>query len=160
MNARPAPAPATTPASVTTPSSAPSSRPAAPARPQAAPRRRPWSPASERALAMLRLFPVEEAALPRLHVEPARADGDLRVYDRPTGHRLRIYTPRIDEQFRAGHRARRWYVRPAGDAAAEPRGPGFASAGAALDAVAAGRWSFSALNAERRPPRLRVIWPR
>jgi hypothetical protein len=109
---------------------------------------------------MLRLFPVAEAAVPRIHVESARADGAWRVYDRPTGQRLLVYTPRLNRQFQGGHRAGRWYVRPAGDLGAEPRGPGFATARAALDAVAAGRWSFAALLADPRRPRVRVIWPR
>ncbi|MFO0892135.1 MAG: hypothetical protein U0790_23730 [Isosphaeraceae bacterium] len=139
-------------------SSRPDLIPAPPARPAAA--RRPWNASSRRALAMLDRFPVAAAPLPRLHVErPGTAEG-LRILDRPTGQRLTVYTPRFDSQFKAGHRSGRWYVRPVDDGGVEPRGPSFASAKAAVEAIAAGRWSFAALLAERHGLRLRVIWPR
>jgi hypothetical protein len=108
---------------------------------------------------MLRLFPVEAPALPRVHVERPCGDEGLRVLDRPTGQRLLVYAPRFNAQFRSGHRPGRWYVRPCDDVGAEPRGPSFATAKAAVEAVAAGRWSFPAVLADRPGPRLRVIWP-
>ena len=70
-------------------------------------RYRPWNQGSRRALAMLRLFPVEAAPLPRVHLEAAGADSGLQVFDRPTGQRLLVYTPRFNTQFQAGHRAGR-----------------------------------------------------
>jgi hypothetical protein len=109
---------------------------------------------------MLQLFPVAAAAVPRLHVEQPRAGVGLRILDRPTGQRLLVYTPRIDAQYQAGHHYGRWYVRPSGDVGVEPRGPSFTTAKAAVEAVAAGRWSFPAILSERRTQRLRVIWPR
>jgi hypothetical protein len=109
---------------------------------------------------MLRLFPVEATAIPRLHVEHPRAGVGLRVLDRPTGQRLLVYTPRIDAQYQAGHHYGRWYVRLSGDVGVEPRGPSFATAKAAVEAVAAGSWSFPAILSERRGQRLRVIWQR
>ena len=131
-----------------------------PAGPSRTARRRPRNQASQRALAMLKLFPVAAATVPRIHIEkPASVEG-LRIFDRPTGQRLVVYTPRFNSQFKAGHHSGRWYVRPVDDAGLEPLGPSFATAKAAVEAVASGRWSFTALLAERQGLRLRVIWPR
>jgi hypothetical protein len=109
---------------------------------------------------MLKLLPVDAAAVPRVHVEPSRPDGSLRVLDRPTGEHLLVYTPRFNSQFRAGHRSGRWYVRPLCSVGVVPLGPGFATARTAVEAVSAGRWSFSGILADRRRLPLRVIWPR
>src|SRR4051794_5386824 len=65
-------------------------------------RRRSLSPASAQALAMLTLWPVHATPVPRVHVEPRRPDGTLRVLDRPTGQQLVVYTPSFAQQFRAG----------------------------------------------------------
>lgn len=115
---------------------------------------------------MLTLLPVHAAPLGRVHVGPKRPDGTLRVLDRPTGQMLLIYTPRFTAQFRAGHRAGRWYVRPALHVGAEPRSREFTSARSAVEAVEAGGWRLAnPQNAGgdgdggRVPrPALRVIW--
>ena len=85
--------------------------------------------------------------LPRLHVSPRRADGRLYIHDRLTSAELLVYTPVFNSQFRSGHRAGRWYVRPADEVGVTPRSVGFATAREAVEAIARGAW------------RLRVIFP-
>lgn len=92
-------------------------------------------------------FSLAGSPLPRLHVSPRRADGRLYIHDRLTGAELLVYTPAFRSQFRAGHRASRWYVRPADEVGLEPRSVGFATAREAVEAIARGAW------------RLRVIFP-
>jgi hypothetical protein len=111
------------------------------------PRRR--SPSSSGALAMLTLLPVHAPAVPRVHVEPRHPNGTLRVLDRISGERLLVYTPRFTAQFDAGHRAGRWYVRPANHVGIDLRSHSFASSRAAIEAVTAGRWSKGPAVASR-----------
>jgi hypothetical protein len=106
---------------------------------------------------MLTLLPVHATPVPRVHVQPRRPDGTLRVLDRPTGQQLVVYTPRFIHQFRAGHRSGRWYVRPATCVGSEPQSPGFVSARAAIEALTAGRWSLESLLANRGGLPLRVV---
>jgi hypothetical protein len=113
---------------------------------------------SRRALAMLARLPIHAAAVPCLHVQPRLPDGTLRVLDRPTGRQLIIYTPQYTHQFRAGHRALRWYVRPAAHVGCEPESPSFATARSAIEAVAMGRWSLDSLMSLRAGLPLRVVW--
>ncbi len=115
---------------------------------------------SRRALAMLAHLPIHAAPVPLLHVQPRLADGTLRVLDRPTGRQLIIYTPHYTPQFRAGHRARRWYVRPAAHVGCVPESPSFATARSAIEAVATGRWSLDSLSSIRAGLPLRVVWTR
>jgi hypothetical protein len=114
---------------------------------------------SRRALAMLECLPILAAPVPWLHVQPRLPDGTLRVLDRPTGRQLIIYTPQYTPQFRAGHRAQRWYVRPSAYVGCEPESPSFATARSAIEAVAAGRWSLASLMSLRAGLPIRVIWP-
>jgi hypothetical protein len=112
-------------------------------------------------MAMLRLAPLGGFALPRLHVEPRQAAGGLRVFDRPSGSHVLVYTPSYSSQFRAGHRAGRWYVRSTTHVGGRPQSHAFDTAREAVEAVGRGDW---ALTAERPaatppPPRLRVVWP-
>jgi hypothetical protein len=113
---------------------------------------------SRRALAMLARLPIHAAAVPCLHVQPRLPDGTLRVLDRPTGRQLIIYTPQYTPQFRAGHRARRWYVRLSAHVGCEPESPSFATARSAIEAVAMGRWSLDSLMSLRAGLPLRVVW--
>ncbi len=115
---------------------------------------------SQRALAMLRLLPIQRAAVPRIHVSPRQPDGTLRVHDRPTGQELVIYTPRFNRQFQSGHRAGRWYVRPAAHVGSDPQSPSFSTARTALQAVTTGHWSLDSVLASRAASALRVRWPR
>lgn len=85
--------------------------------------------------------------LPRLHVSPRRPDGRLYVHDRLTGAELVVYTPLFNSQFRSGHRAGRWYVRPADEVGVALRSVGFGTAREAVEAVTRGAW------------RLRVVFP-
>ena len=98
-------------------------------------KRRATNPASAHALAMLTLHPVFSTAVSRLHVGPRGTDGSMLVDDRASGRRFRVYTPRLDSQFRAGYRAGLWYVRTPGDVEPSPRSPGFPTAGAAIDTL-------------------------
>jgi hypothetical protein len=116
------------------------------------------APSSRRALAMLASLPIDAAPVPCLHVQPRLPDGTLRVLDRPTGRRLIIYTPQYTPQFRAGHRALRWYIRAAAHAGCEPESPSFATARSAIEAVATGRWSLGSLMSLRAGLPLRVVW--
>jgi hypothetical protein len=124
------------------------------------PARRPTVPTSARDLAMLRTAPLGGFAPPRLHVEPRQADGGLRVLDRPSGTHVLVYTPRLASQFRAGHRAGRWYVRSLTHVGGAPQSLDFDTARAAVEAVGRGAWTARPTRADatRRPPRLRVIW--
>jgi len=108
---------------------------------------------------MLTLLPVHATAVPRVHVEPRQPDGTLRVLDRPTGQQLIVYTPRFTQQFRAGHRSARWYVRPVTHVGSDPRSLSYPTARGAIEAVTAGRWSLGSSSATGTDPRLRVIWP-
>jgi hypothetical protein len=109
---------------------------------------------------MLTLLPIHTAPVKRVHVDKRQPDGTLRVFDRPTGQNLVVYTPRFTEQLRAGHRAGRWYVRPLLYVGLQPQSLGFASARGAIEAVSAGAWDLKAPSAKRRHPvLLRVIWP-
>lgn len=124
------------------------------------PARRPTVPTSARDLAMLRTAPLGGFALPRLHVEPRQADGGLRVLDRPSGTHVLIYTPRHLGQFRAGHRAGRWYVRSLTHVGGQPQSLDFDTARAAVEAVGRGAWKPRPTRAAAASsaPRLRVIW--
>ncbi len=109
---------------------------------------------------MLTLLPVHDAPVNRVHVANRQPDGTLRVFDRPTGQHLLVYTPRFTEQFRAGHRASRWYVRPLIYVGVKPQSHGFATARGAIEAVSSGTWNLTAPVAKHRGPlALRVIWP-
>ena len=113
---------------------------------------------SRRALAMLTRLPIHATPVPYLHVQPRLADGTVRVLDRPTGGQFIVYTPQYKPQFQAGHRARRWYVRPAAHLGCEPESPNFATARSAIEAVAMGRWSLASLMSPRAGLPLRVVW--
>jgi hypothetical protein len=120
-------------------------------------RSRPRSPQAHSALAMLRLFPVDVSPLPRVHVRPDPPHGSLRVYDRPSSQDFLVYTPRFRAQFRAGHRFGRWYVRPLRSVGAHPESRSFATAKAAIEALAAGSWKLGGPS-ELSHRKLRVIW--
>jgi hypothetical protein len=122
------------------------------------PKTRSHALSSERALAMLARLPLHAAPIPCLHVQPRLPDGTLRVLDRPTGRQLIIYTPKYTPQFRAGHRAYRWYVRPAAHVGCKPESPSFATARSAIEAVATGRWNLASLMSLRAGLPLRVVW--
>ncbi|MHB1556516.1 MAG: hypothetical protein ACYC61_03430, partial [Isosphaeraceae bacterium] len=125
--------------------------------PSPAPRRRPTDGSSARALAMLTRRPVFAAAVPQLHVGGRAVDGSILVDDRADERRVRVYTPRLNSQFRAGYRAGLWYVRTPGDVEPSPRSPGYPTRAAALDslrAVPRGRTSPSV----RGGVPCRVIW--
>lgn len=123
--------------------------------------RRPTAPSSARDMAMLRLAPLDGFAVPRLHVEPRQVDGGLRVFDRPSGTHVLVYTPCYTGQFRAGHRAGRWYVRSLTEVGSQPQSRDFATARAAVDAVAQDAWKQPAARPSpaTAAPRLQVIWP-
>ena len=109
---------------------------------------------------MLTLLPVFATPVPRLHVEPRSPDGRLIVYDRALGERFVVYAPRFVSEFRGGHRAGQWYLRPVSDVGPAPRSLAFSTARAAIEALKAGRWSLSITPRYRPDPRLRVIWSR
>jgi hypothetical protein len=118
------------------------------------------SPPSSRALAMLTLLPIHAAAVSRVHVDKRQPDGTIRVFDRPTGQHLLVYSPRFTQQFRAGHRAGRWYVRPLIYVGVRPQSHAFATARGAIEAVSAGTWDLKApVRNCRTPWPHRVIWP-
>ncbi len=125
--------------------------------PAAGQRRRRTDPSSARALAMLSRRPIFAAAVPQLHVGGRVADGSLVVNDRAADRRFRLYTPRLNSQFRAGYRAGLWYLRAAGDFEPSPRSPGFPTTAAALDSLRAVRRDGSA-PAARGGQHCRVIW--
>jgi len=102
-------------------------------------------------------FSLVGSPLPRLHVSPRRADGRLYVHDRLTGSELVIYTPLFNSQFRSGHRAGRWYVRPANEVGLTPRSVGFATAREAVEAVARGAWKLRVIFPNSVEPEPRVL---
>jgi hypothetical protein len=144
-------------ATTTTPVPPPSTPPVAPAR-KAKVHRLPVYPGSAQALAMLTLWPVFATPVPRLHVEPKAPDGRLIVYDRASGEQFVVYAPRFVSQFRGGHRAGQWYLRPVSDVGTTPRSLAFPTARAAIETLKGGRWSLSSTPRYRPDPRLRVIW--
>jgi hypothetical protein len=123
-------------------------------------RRLPRYPESVEALKMLTLHPVFATPVPRHHVEPRCADGSRLVLDRATRERFIVYSPRYVAQFRAGHRAGRWYLRATSDSSNAPRSLGFATAGAAVEALRAGEWGTARSRPDHRlaGTRVRVIW--
>ena len=74
---------------------------------------------------MLTRQPIFADPVPQVHIGPRGADGSILVDDRASDRRFLVYTPRLDSQFRAGHRAGLWYVRTPGDVEPSPRSPGF-----------------------------------
>ena len=120
----------------------------------------PRYPGSAEALNMLTLRPVFTTPVPRHHVESRAPDGSRLVHDRATSERFVVYSPRFVDQFKAGHRAGLWYLRPSTDVEATPRSVGFPTALAAVEAVRAGEWRLSRSHPDRdRPGKpCRVIW--
>ena len=111
----------------------------------------------EATMAMLTLRPVFATPIARHHVEPRSPDGTLTVHDRATNDRFLVYSPRFDHQFRAGHKAGKWYLRRLTDLGAAPRSPAFPAAAAAVKALQAGRWSIPAKTRYRSRASLRII---
>jgi hypothetical protein len=121
--------------------------------------RRPVARAgSARALAMLMRHPLSSAPVPRHHVEPRVVDGTLIVNDRASDEQFKVYTPRFLSQFRSGHHAGLWYLRPVADAGTTPRSRGFATARDAVEALRDASWSLSVPTARHRHAGCRVIW--
>jgi hypothetical protein len=120
----------------------------------------PRIPGSAEALNLLTLRPVFATPVPRHHVESRAPDGSRLVQDRATSERFVVYSPRFIYQFKAGHRAGLWYLRPSADVEATPRSVGFPTARAAVEAMRADRWSLSRLRPNHECPRnpCRVIW--
>jgi len=114
---------------------------------------------ASRALAMLTLLPVHATSVPRVHVEPRQPDGTLKILDRFTGQQLIVYTPRFTQQFRAGHRSGRWYVRPVTHVGIDPTSQSFATARGAIQGVTTGRWSLRSNSAKGPREQVRVLWP-
>jgi len=86
-------------------------------------------------------------------------DGSLVVLDRTTSERMVVYTPRFQAQFSGGHRASCWYIRPAAHVGAAPVSRAFATARAAIQALAENRWRLVQPAAGKTASRpLRVIW--
>jgi hypothetical protein len=83
----------------------------------------------------------------------------LRVLDRFTGQQLIVYTPRFTQQFRAGHRSGRWYVRLVTHVGTDPTSQSFSTARGAIQGVTAARWSLRSSSANGPQERVRVIWP-
>jgi hypothetical protein len=96
--------------------------------------------------------------VPRHHVEPRAPDGSRLVHDRATNQRFVVYSPRFVYQFRAGHRAGRWYLRLTTDAGTAPRSVEFPTALDAILALRAGDWRLSHPRRHRPAKRCRVIW--
>ncbi len=120
----------------------------------------PRYPGSAEALKMLTLRPVFATPVPRHHIEPRAPDGSRRVLDRATSEQFVVYSPRFVYQFRAGHHAGLWYLRPMTDAGTIPRSVGFPTARAAVAALRAGRWGLSSSPRDRdvAGAPCRVIW--
>jgi hypothetical protein len=120
----------------------------------------PRYPGCAQALQLLTLYPVHATAVPRLHVAPRWPDGSRLVYDRATSDRFVVYSPRFAQQFRAGYRARLWYVRAKSDPGDTPQSVGFTSVHEAVEAVRRDRWRSAHAQADRvrnfRP--CRVSW--
>jgi hypothetical protein len=106
-----------------------------------------------RALAMLSLLPVTEIPIPRVHVGGRQMNGAVRVFDRPSGESVVIYTPSFTQQFSSGHRAGRWYVRKPTHVGVVPRSLSFPTVKAAIKAVEAGRWALASAAPSRRDGR-------
>ena len=123
-------------------------------------RRQPTYPGSAEALSMLTLRPVFNTPVPRHHVEPRAADGALVIHDRATSEQFVVYSPRFGHQFRAGHHAGLWYLRPAQDLGATPRSTGFRTARAAVEALRDGDWRLPVVKGRvhRRGTDCRVNW--
>jgi hypothetical protein len=115
------------------------------------------NPSSASALAMLTRQPIFAASMPQIHVGPRAADGSILVDDRASNRRFRVYTPRLNSQFRAGYRAGLWYLRSAGDADPSPRSTGFPTPSAAVDTLRATSREFTR-QAPSHGTRCRVIW--
>jgi hypothetical protein len=109
-------------------------------------------------MAMFTWLPIDAAALPRVHVEPRRPDGTLRLLDRFTGQQLIVYTPRYTQQFRAGHLFKHWYIRPLTHVGIEPVSQGYPTARAAVEDVTTGCWSIRSERAGAAQNRIPVIW--
>ena len=109
---------------------------------------------------MLTLRPVFTTPVPRHHVEPRAADGTLVVHDRATNEQFVVYSPRFVYQFRAGHHAGLWYLRPARDAGATPRSKAFHTAQAAVEALRGGVWRLQDAKGRiaRRGTSCRISW--
>jgi hypothetical protein len=120
----------------------------------------PRYPGCAAALSMLTLRPVFATPVPRHHVERKAPDGSRQVYDRAASERFVVYSPRFVYQFRAGHHAGLWYLRPLTDVGAIPRSVGFPTARAAVEALRAGDWrpSRSSPYRDRHPKPCRVSW--
>jgi hypothetical protein len=108
---------------------------------------------------MLTLRPVFATPVPRHHVEPRGPDGSRLVHDRATNERFVVYSPRLVHEFRAGHRAGLWYLRPIAELDTTPRSAGFPSAHAAVEALRAGTWRASRSRRQSAGKPCRVIWP-
>jgi len=115
--------------------------------------------AAFRAIGFRSASPLVGSPLPRLHVSPRRADGRLYVHDRLTGAELVVYTPRFNSQFRSGHRAGRWYVRPVDEVGVALRSVDFGTAREAVEAVARGAWRFRVIFPNPAEPAPRVSKP-
>jgi hypothetical protein len=115
------------------------------------------APSSAHALTMLTRQSIFAAPVPRLHVGPRGADGSMLVDDRASDWRFRVYTPRLDSQFRAGYRAGLWYVRTLGDVETTPRSPGFSTPAVAVDMLCSASRRLP-VQTSRQGPRCRVIW--
>jgi hypothetical protein len=124
------------------------------------PRWPPAYPGSAEALCLLTLRPVFATPVPRHHVAPRAPDGKLVVDDRATGEQFVVYSPRFIFQFRAGHHAGRWYLRPADDVGTAPQSVGFPAPHAALEALRAGGWRLPHSRGDRKRncSPCRVIW--
>lgn len=145
--------------STSTPCGTASGRRAAPTpTPAPTPRRRPVAAGCLKALAMLIQNPITHSPVPRMHLAPVKAAGTLIVHDRASGERFRIYTPKFEAQFRAGHRYGLWYACPANATGPQPASRGFANARDAVDALKQGLWSLTGPGAKAPPPLLRIIW--
>jgi hypothetical protein len=102
---------------------------------------------------------VTSVALPTLHQGRRGPSGDLTILDRAGGETYVVYTPRFESQFRNGHRAGLWYLRPSNSVGAEPRSLGFKTLKAAVDALKASSWRLHAATSTHRPSStFRVIW--
>lgn len=123
-------------------------------------RKRRTYPGSAEALSMLTLRPVFTTPVPRHHVEPRAADGTLVVHDRATNEQFVVYSPRFVYQFRAGHHAGLWYLRPVRDDGATPRSKGFHTAQAAVEALRGGVWRLPDAKGRmaRRGTSCRISW--
>jgi hypothetical protein len=101
--------------------------------------RRPRYPCSAQALALLTLHPVQTSAVPLLHIGTRAPNGTLMVYDRASGRRFVVYSPRFIHEFRAGHRTGLWYFRSATNVEPDPQSQGYTTARAALEALRLGQ---------------------